>query len=405
MRRAEAVKDYLTSKGVEKNRVYTEGKGEKQPVADNKTKEGKAKNRRVEIEVVGTRTKEVILGSLPVNKPRPAGFSFLDGPSRMRAMTTTTTTTNADPRNSPSSASWPTAGGIRERVPPAAPDQPAAPGLDRRLVPLAGKQVLDVGCGGGILSDSMARRGANVLGIDLASKSAQGGAAARDGGGHGVGRLPRGGGRGAGGRAPAPSTSSPAWRCSSTCPIRRRWCVPARPWSNPAAGCSSRPSTATPRPSCSPSSAPSTCCNCCPKGTHEYARFIRPSELVGWCRDAGLDATATRGLDLQPDHAPLRLSADTSVNYLMACRKAGMMPAVRAGAVRPRRHADRLRPDLAGAGNDMRARGSGRCCRWRTSAHGGSGARGMLGVRFGARPTTDFEALRDEFLQRYERRA
>ena len=58
VRRAEAVKDYLTSKGVEKNRVYTEGKGEKQPVADNKTKEGKAKNRRVEIEVVGTRTKK-----------------------------------------------------------------------------------------------------------------------------------------------------------------------------------------------------------------------------------------------------------------------------------------------------------------------------------------------------------
>jgi len=53
--RAEAVKSYLVSKGIEKNRVYTEGKGEKQPVADNKTAEGRAKNRRVEIEVVGTR--------------------------------------------------------------------------------------------------------------------------------------------------------------------------------------------------------------------------------------------------------------------------------------------------------------------------------------------------------------
>ena len=55
IRRSEAVKAYLVSKGIEKNRVYTEGKGEKQPVADNKTSEGRAKNRRVEIEVVGTR--------------------------------------------------------------------------------------------------------------------------------------------------------------------------------------------------------------------------------------------------------------------------------------------------------------------------------------------------------------
>ena len=57
VRRAEAVKSYLVSKGVERNRVYTEGKGEKQPVADNKTGEGRAKNRRVEVEVVGTRSR------------------------------------------------------------------------------------------------------------------------------------------------------------------------------------------------------------------------------------------------------------------------------------------------------------------------------------------------------------
>jgi OOP family OmpA-OmpF porin len=53
--RAEAVKAYLLSKGIEKNRVYTEGKGEANPLADNKTKEGRAQNRRVDIELVGTR--------------------------------------------------------------------------------------------------------------------------------------------------------------------------------------------------------------------------------------------------------------------------------------------------------------------------------------------------------------
>jgi OmpA-OmpF porin, OOP family len=57
VRRAEAVKAHLVSKGIEPNRIYTEGKGKSQPIADNRTAEGRAKNRRVEIEVVGTRQK------------------------------------------------------------------------------------------------------------------------------------------------------------------------------------------------------------------------------------------------------------------------------------------------------------------------------------------------------------
>ena len=79
VRRAESVKAYLVSKGIEANRIYTEGKGEKQPVADNKTREGRAKNRRVEIEVIGTPTecpKQVNSPSRP-SKPRFGGvFHF-----------------------------------------------------------------------------------------------------------------------------------------------------------------------------------------------------------------------------------------------------------------------------------------------------------------------------------------
>jgi len=54
-RRARAVKAYLVSKGVDRRRVYVESRGESQPVSDNQTREGRAKNRRVEIEVIGTR--------------------------------------------------------------------------------------------------------------------------------------------------------------------------------------------------------------------------------------------------------------------------------------------------------------------------------------------------------------
>ena len=84
MRRAEAVKAYLVGKGVEKNRVYTEGKGEKQPVADNKTAEGRAKNRRVEIEVVGTRATQVIDRPSRLADRNPASAGFFVSSVRMR---------------------------------------------------------------------------------------------------------------------------------------------------------------------------------------------------------------------------------------------------------------------------------------------------------------------------------
>jgi 2-polyprenyl-6-hydroxyphenyl methylase / 3-demethylubiquinone-9 3-methyltransferase len=59
-----------------------------------------------------------------------------------------------------------------------------------------------------------------------------------------------------------------------------------------------------------------------PKGTHEYARFIRPSELSRWCRDAGLMQQGSRGLEYNPITKRYWLSDNTSVNYMIACRKA-----------------------------------------------------------------------------------
>jgi 2-polyprenyl-6-hydroxyphenyl methylase/3-demethylubiquinone-9 3-methyltransferase len=58
-----------------------------------------------------------------------------------------------------------------------------------------------------------------------------------------------------------------------------------------------------------------------PKGTHEYARFIRPSELAHWSRDAGLVLQQTKGMEYNPFTRRYWLSGNTSVNYLVACRK------------------------------------------------------------------------------------
>jgi 2-polyprenyl-6-hydroxyphenyl methylase/3-demethylubiquinone-9 3-methyltransferase len=60
-----------------------------------------------------------------------------------------------------------------------------------------------------------------------------------------------------------------------------------------------------------------------PKGTHDYAKFIRPSELARWCRNAGLTAQGSCGLEYNPFTKRYWLSANTSVNYLVACRRAG----------------------------------------------------------------------------------
>jgi 2-polyprenyl-6-hydroxyphenyl methylase / 3-demethylubiquinone-9 3-methyltransferase len=58
-----------------------------------------------------------------------------------------------------------------------------------------------------------------------------------------------------------------------------------------------------------------------PKGTHEYAKFIRPSELSGFARDAGLETLELVGMEYNPLTQRYWLSGDTSVNYMVACRR------------------------------------------------------------------------------------
>lgn len=189
------------------------------------------------------------------------------------------------------------------------------------LTRLQGKRALDVGCGGGILSDAMARRGAQVLGIDLASKPLK------------VAQLHalEAGTQGVEYREVAAETLAeemPAAFDVVTC-MEMLEHVPDPASIVRACATLVRPGgwvffSTLNRNFKSFAFAivgAEHVLQLLPKGTHEYAKFIRPSELAKACRDARLDLSATRGMEYNPFTRRYRLSADTSVNYLFACRK------------------------------------------------------------------------------------
>ena len=188
-------------------------------------------------------------------------------------------------------------------------------GLDR-------KRVLDVGCGGGLLAEGMARRGADVLGIDLSTKPLR------------VAQL----------HALEAATPRIAYR-----EVAVEALAAEMPAQFDVVTCMEMlehvPDPGSVVASCARLVKPGGWAffstinrnakafafaivgaehvlRLLPKGTHEYARFLRPSELAAWCRSAALDPVATRGLEYNALTRRYRLSADTSVNYLVACRKA-----------------------------------------------------------------------------------
>lgn len=189
------------------------------------------------------------------------------------------------------------------------------------LAGLRGKQVLDIGCGGGILSESMARRAQHVTGIDLAAKAL------------GVARLHalEAGVENLQYReiaAEALAAQQPAAFDIVTC-MEMLEHVPDPSSIVRASSTLLRPGgwaffstlNRNPKSFLFGIVAAEYLLQLLPKGTHEYARFIRPSELTRWCRDAALSVEATCGMVYNPLTKRYGLSGDTSVNYLLACRK------------------------------------------------------------------------------------
>jgi 2-polyprenyl-6-hydroxyphenyl methylase/3-demethylubiquinone-9 3-methyltransferase len=194
--------------------------------------------------------------------------------------------------------------------------------IERTVGGLAGKSVLDVGCGGGILAESMAGRGAAaVLGIDLAQKPLR--VAQLHALESGVERLDY--------RevsAEALAAEQPAAFDVVTCmemlehvpdpaSVVRACATLVRPGGQVFFSTINR----NPKAFLFAIIGAEHLLKLLPKGTHEYAKFLRPSELARACRQAGLAVQQTRGMEYNPLTERYWLSDDTSVNYLFACQR------------------------------------------------------------------------------------
>jgi 2-polyprenyl-6-hydroxyphenyl methylase / 3-demethylubiquinone-9 3-methyltransferase len=191
--------------------------------------------------------------------------------------------------------------------------------IDRRAA-LPGKRVVDVGCGGGILSESMSARGADVLGIDLADKPLR------------VAQL-HALESGAAVRYREVSAEDLAHEVAAsfdvvTC-MEMLEHVPEPDSTVAACAALVRPGgwvffstiNRNARAFLMAILGAEYVLGLLPRGTHEYARFIRPSELARAARAAGLQVEEVRGMSYQPLGRTYRLGADARVNYLMACRR------------------------------------------------------------------------------------
>jgi 2-polyprenyl-6-hydroxyphenyl methylase/3-demethylubiquinone-9 3-methyltransferase len=186
---------------------------------------------------------------------------------------------------------------------------------------LAGKRVVDVGCGGGILAESMARRGAEVLGIDLATKPLRVAQLHAMEAGVATVQYREVAAEALAAEAPASFDVVTCMEMLEHVPEPASVVRACLQLVRPGGWVFFSTINRNPKAFLFAIVGAEHLLRLLPKGTHEYARFIRPSELAQWCRDAGLELMQTRGMEYNPFTRRYWLSADTSVNYLLACRR------------------------------------------------------------------------------------
>ncbi len=189
-----------------------------------------------------------------------------------------------------------------------------------RLAALAGKRVLDVGCGGGILAEAMAQRGARVTGIDLSAKPLR------------VAQLHA---LESGAQVDYRETSAEAMAAESPAGYEIVTCmemlehVPDPASTVRACSALAKPGgwvffstiNRNPKSFLFAIVGAEYVLRLLPRGTHEYAKLIRPSELAAMARQASLEVVEILGMTYNPLTRRFALGRDTDVNYLVACRK------------------------------------------------------------------------------------
>ncbi len=189
------------------------------------------------------------------------------------------------------------------------------------LVPIAQRQVLDVGCGGGILSEAMARRGAQVTGIDLAErplKVAQ--LHALETGTRGV-QYRRISAEDLAAEQPASFDLVTCMEMLEHVPDPASVVRACAALVKPGGWVFFSTINRNPKAFLFAIVGAEYLLNMLPHGTHTYGKLIQPSELAAWCRTAGLDLRKTRGMQYNPLTRRYWLSGDTSVNYLFATQR------------------------------------------------------------------------------------